>query len=125
MVSKMKQPELRMDAYYYGFGSTGVRSIDRVLSAVACAGKAFHSTDQWTEACESYHPEIVGNTCEQWIQNAADGAALETKELLGALKALVADLDVREGSLLSFEDRAPRAETLKAIVAAIAKAEGR
>lgn len=32
----------RMDAYYYGFDSTGVDDIDRLLSAVACAGKAFH-----------------------------------------------------------------------------------
>jgi len=30
---------LRMDAYYYGFSETGVLAIDRILSAVAQAGK--------------------------------------------------------------------------------------
>ena len=38
---------LRMSAYYYQFESTGVRPIDEILSAVACAGKAFHHTSCW------------------------------------------------------------------------------
>lgn len=28
---------MRLDAYYYGFDSTGVPEIDRILSAVACS----------------------------------------------------------------------------------------
>jgi hypothetical protein len=40
---------LRMDAYYYGFEPTGNHAIDRILSAVACAGKAYHNTCDWTD----------------------------------------------------------------------------
>jgi len=64
---------LRMNAYYYGFDPTGVVEIDRILSAVACAGKAFHHTDQWQEACE--WPPCVGASPVEWIQNAANAAA--------------------------------------------------
>ena len=83
--------ELRMSAYYFSFEPTGVHSIDRVLSAVACAGKAFHSTDEWTSECEAYHPEIKGNSCRDWIQNAALEAAAEREDLLAALEAIDAD----------------------------------
>lgn len=41
--------DLRMNAYYYSFSKTGCYGVDRILSAVACAGKAFHNTDCWTE----------------------------------------------------------------------------
>lgn len=34
--------KLLMCAYYYGFDETGCLEVDRVLSAVARAGKAFH-----------------------------------------------------------------------------------
>ena len=61
----------RMDAYYYGFDSTGVMEVDRILSAVARAGKAYHSTDQWAE--DAYGE----GSPENWIQSAANDAALE------------------------------------------------
>lgn len=64
----------RMDAYYYGFGATGIAIIDRILSAVACAGKAYHHTDQWTSDCTPYE-HLRGETVTDWIQNAADDAA--------------------------------------------------
>jgi hypothetical protein len=67
------QPELRMDAYYYGFTPTGVRSIDEILSAVACAGKAYHNTCHWGDDDES-EPSYA-----QLIQEAADRAAREVK----------------------------------------------
>lgn len=55
--SKEYFPEtLRMRAYYYGFKETGVREVDELLSAVAIAGKAFHSTDQWQD--EVYDEEF-------------------------------------------------------------------
>ncbi len=41
--------KLRMDAYYYGFDATGCIEIDRILSAVASAGKAHHHTEGWTD----------------------------------------------------------------------------
>ena len=81
---------LRMDAYYFGFEETGARSIDRILSAVACAGKAYHQTEDWRSECEPYHPEMRGPTCVDWIQNAAADAATEREALLTALMDAVA-----------------------------------
>lgn len=69
--------DLRMRAYYYGFKSTGIRDIDKILSAVAIAGKAFHSTDQWID--EMYEE---GVTAEKLIQYAADTAALHIHQQL-------------------------------------------
>jgi len=67
------QGKLRMDAYYYGFTETGDRSLDRILSAVACAGKAYHHTDRWNDS--GYTPEgHEGDTPVDWIQNAAEVA---------------------------------------------------
>lgn len=66
--------KLRMDAYYYGFGSTGVPEIDKILSAVACAGKAYHHTECWQNDCEPYKGHS-GNSPVEWIWNAAKEAA--------------------------------------------------
>lgn len=63
---------LRMDAYYYGFDPTGVVEVDRILSAVARAGKAYHHTLQWCE--DTYGGQ--GSPVE-WIQKAANDAAAE------------------------------------------------
>jgi hypothetical protein len=71
--------ELRMDAYYYSFGSTGVPEVDLILSAVACAGKAFHHTESWSDECE-WEPHD-GNCPIEWIYNAAVKAAEEIKKL--------------------------------------------
>lgn len=65
--------KLRMDAYYYGFTPTGVPEIDMILSAVACAGKAYHHTRNWSE--ENEWPPHEGKTPIEWIQNAANKAA--------------------------------------------------
>jgi hypothetical protein len=66
--------ELRMDAYYYGFTPTGVREIDLILSAVACAGKSYHHTEDWNDD-GSAPPYLEGNSPVEWIQNAANKAA--------------------------------------------------
>lgn len=70
--------QLRMNAYYYSFEPTGVYAIDKILSAVATAGKAFHSTSEWSEDGE-YGPgewaPFTGTSCSEWIQNAANEAA--------------------------------------------------
>jgi hypothetical protein len=71
--SQRTSNELRMDAYYYSFGSTGVPEIDLILSAVACAGKAYHHTEMWNEECEWTPHE--GNAPVDWIYNAAAKAA--------------------------------------------------
>ena len=63
------QPKLRMDAYYFGFSATGVREIDEILSAVACAGKAYHHTERWNDADEGEW------SYAELIQHAATRAA--------------------------------------------------
>jgi hypothetical protein len=70
--------EMRMDAYYYGFTPTGVPEIDKILSAVACAGKAYHHTDSWNDEAE-YEPH-QGKTPVEWIQNAANEAAAALRQ---------------------------------------------
>jgi hypothetical protein len=65
---------LRMSAYHYNFEETGVPSIDRILSAVACAGKAYHHTECWNDETTPYAGH-VGTTPVEWIQNAANDAA--------------------------------------------------
>lgn len=62
-------PELRMDAYYYGFTPTGMRCIDEILSAIACAGKAYHHTDRWNDSDDG-EPSYA-----ELIQEAANRAA--------------------------------------------------
>lgn len=69
-----RNDELRMHAYYYGFSSTGVPEIDKILSAVACAGKAYHHTESWSDECDPYSGH-TGQTPIDWIQNAANEAA--------------------------------------------------
>jgi len=71
--------DLRMDAYYYGFEKTGVPEIDKILSAVACAGKAFHHTEDWDENIEFLYGPHKGRTVVEWIQNAANEAAESIK----------------------------------------------
>jgi hypothetical protein len=70
-----------MDAYYYFFDKTGVPEIDLILSAVACAGKAYHHTENWQNET-SPSPGHTGKTPEEWIQNAADKAATKYNQSL-------------------------------------------
>lgn len=84
----MSDEKLRMQAYYYGFSETGKRPIDLILSAVACAGKSYHSTEDWLNECQSW-THLRGNTPADWIQNAADDAAAD----YDALQARVVELD--------------------------------
>ncbi len=80
--------ELRMRAYYYGFAATGIPEIDRILSAVACAGKAFHHTEDWHLEAEPFRGHAGSNPIE-WIQNAANDAAKAASEI-AALRRRVA-----------------------------------
>jgi len=45
----MNEAPLFMNAYYYHFEPTGVIEIDRILSAVACAGAGYHNTEDWND----------------------------------------------------------------------------
>ena len=65
-------PRLNLRAYYYGFEPTGCEAVDKILGAVAYAGKAFHSTSEWQDEMRD------GTTCIERIQNAANSAAKET-----------------------------------------------
>lgn len=81
------EPKFRMDAYYYGFAPTGLLVVDLILSAVACAGKCFHSTEQWTEECTPYHDRLRGTSPAEWIQHAADDCAAAIRAIAPLLPA--------------------------------------
>ncbi len=74
---------LRMNAYYYSFSTTGCNEIDRILSAVACAGKAFHNTDCWRDECAPYEGHVGDNPID-WIQNAANDCTTSFKSAYAA-----------------------------------------
>lgn len=67
----------RMDAYYYSFEPTGIDVVDRILSAVASAGKGFHHTESWGDEVDYLGgvPAFRGTSYVEWIQNAANDAA--------------------------------------------------
>lgn len=110
---------IRMDAYYYGFGLTGVAEIDVLLSAVACAGKAFHHTESWGDECSPYHERHRGNSPVDWIQNAAEDAAAKFSAAEQDNKRLREALGKCTGYLLNakidIETGAPRKTALATI----------
>lgn len=79
---------MRMNAYHYGFTPTGIDPIDKILSAVCCAGKAYHHTEDWNKdnsAGIGFAEGFTGPTPVDWIQNAANEAAeLFRKQRLAA-----------------------------------------
>ena len=70
----------RMDAYYYGFYGTTSKHVNKILGAVACAGKAYHHTDCWYDETQAYD-DHTGNCPTEWIQNAATEASDEISRL--------------------------------------------
>jgi hypothetical protein len=88
-----KEAAFRMNAYYYTFEATGVLAIDLILSAVACAGKAYHHTDSWSDPCSPYHERLRGETPIDWIKNAAKDAAdqLRTERAKGVAAGIAAE----------------------------------
>lgn len=73
--------ERRMESYYYKFEFTKNAAIDKILGAVACAGKAYHHTQDWHDEANPYD-DHTGVTPIEWIQNAAFEAADEIERLL-------------------------------------------
>lgn len=67
--------QLRMEAYYYGFEPTGILIVDRILSAVATAGKRYHHTDSWNDPWTDNETSQV-----DLIQQAADAAAEQIRQ---------------------------------------------
>lgn len=81
---------MRLDAYYYGFDATGCEPVDVILSAVACAGKGFHQTEDWNDASPPLEPMHRGATPTEWIQNAAIDAAREMQKAAAAEREAIA-----------------------------------
>lgn len=77
------------DAYYYSFDATGCEAIDRILEAVARAGKAYHHTEMWSE-CDLWWGEEPQEQCieKQAIKSAKEVAAKDAE--IDRLKAEVA-----------------------------------
>lgn len=69
---------LNMKAYHYSFAPTGVIEIDRILSAVASAGRSYHDTYDWNE--EYDYGANKGMSPVDLIQEAANNAAKFIKE---------------------------------------------
>jgi len=114
--------ERRMDGYYIGFDYTGFPVVDKILGAVACAGKAYHHTDCWNDETEPYD-DHTGSNPNEWIQNAADEAAdaLDARE--ATIAALVAGLEsALERLNASLFENAEHAQAKDIIRAALAKA---
>lgn len=66
-------------AYYYSFDATGNEAIDKILHAVARAGKAYHNTSEWYEE-DQYGGEPLVSYAER-IQIAANDAAKTLNEV--------------------------------------------
>lgn len=94
---KIVMTERRMNAYYYSFDSVGCDPVDKILSAVACAGKAFHHTSDWYEECDWLGH--AGTTPVDWIQNAANEAAAEIERLRAKVAWLEKHSDEIEAKL--------------------------
>lgn len=110
--------EMRMDAYYFGFEPTGIEAIDKILAAVACAGKSYHHTESWHDITDA--PDYLrGDSPAAWIQNAAIDAATHLKEqetvTVGMVTAALAAVGERDVSLASNR----RVEVTKMIQAAV------
>ena len=69
MASDRTAEELKMNAYYYSFRPTGVYEIDKILSEIVSAGKAYHSTEDWNNDDGPWLSPV------EKIQAAADNAA--------------------------------------------------
>lgn len=63
----------RLDSYFFSFEATGVEPIDRILAAIARAGKAYHSTESWDESADFRSED--GPSHIDLIQSAANSAA--------------------------------------------------
>lgn len=76
-----EQKPLNLSGYYIDFEPTGEFAIDLILSAVARAGKAYHSTDCWNDETPLYDDRFRGECPVDWIQNAANDAAVSIAAL--------------------------------------------
>lgn len=109
-----KRPR-RMDGYYISFDPTGNHSVDKILGAVACAGKAFHHTHDWDEKIERPYEDHTGGCPEEWIQNAAQEA---TDDIQSRIEAAV--LAERERCAAIAENRQKQWDVWEGVVCSFA-----
>jgi hypothetical protein len=83
--------ELRMKAYYYSFYKTGQIKIDKILSAIAIAGKVYHHTESWgDEGSNGGNGSLI-----DLIQDSANEAAKQIDALtkrVGELEAALQEI---------------------------------
>lgn len=101
---------MRMRAYYFGFSSTNVELIDRILSAVACGGKAYHHTEDWGHDCEPWETFHRGNSVAEWIQRAAEDAAADLTAKEALLKDYERQMAEKDEALAMLERRLREAD---------------
>lgn len=77
---KRSDGSLYLTAYYYSFFATKCEPVDRVLSAVAIAGKNHHHTNGWADDV---------NSGSQLIQEEAVAMAKRVVDLEEAVRALL------------------------------------
>lgn len=88
-------------SYWFTFKRTGVYAIDRILEEIALAGKCYHNIDGWAERDWAERDKDLneGKSHIDLIQEAADNAALEIKNLNGAIDGAIeaiSDGDLKE-----------------------------
>lgn len=92
--------ELNFRSYYLGLNATGQYEIDLILSAVARAGKAFHSTEGWIEDTYPEEP-FIGETWKDRIQNAAVVAATALSDARAEIARLTTETGRLKGLLVA------------------------
>lgn len=95
--------EVRMAGYYFGFAQTGVKPVDAILSAVACAGKAYHHTNGWEDDTEPYEDIHRGASPVLWIQHAASDCAELISRLSASYSAAVGERDLALAKVADLE----------------------
>ena len=60
-----------MNAYYYSFEPTGLECIDKILEAVARAGKGAHHTEDWEDFGYIDKIQEAANEARDKIMNRA------------------------------------------------------
>lgn len=111
----------RLNAYYFGFDSTGVPEVDAILSAVAYAGKGYHHTDEWGGGESRFGEDRPYGDV---IQAAANEAANRWDHAAAIAEAAREWRDTLDPSA-SMADHAAAGNTLRAAVDAETKAQPR
>lgn len=105
--------DLRMDGYYISFEGTGSRLIDLILSAIAVAGKGYHHTEGWNEPA---YGADEGASYVDLIQDAADDAATEIRQLESDLAVAVHEARMARDTLIAYHLEGPMSKRAAKII---------